>query len=344
MFLGLLDRLVDLSDVKGIQQSEPTLWVPSRLAINVSDEYNPQYYTTDDIVWPFERSIDEMASVESDGDRYVCLEGEDAALAWYTLLIDGVNNARIPITDGVTTTEVGLRISYPGYHVYRNPCPPVEDVTGGSSVGPRPSNGPEPALPIEIVDELLIEPTDLGAGWGRGLLDTVGSSPNFSPCPSATDRSSHRAVTEFDRWMERTMTLTGPDGAELLQLVGRATPGTDVDGIVDAIGPFTDCEQPLLEFGIDDFTSGDLTTLPVGVTAGSYWSYTDPSGRHELTADIALDSRYAMVLGFSSPDPIALSDIDRFVAMAASNLEELDSAVAACLAASPRPEGRCGGL
>ncbi len=334
-FLDVLRRLGDRSRAVG----QPVPWVPSHLSFVVSEELDARYYSTEDLPWPFDEPIADMIDERVDGAPYICLDGTDAATAWQALLIDGVNQARVPVIDSSGARyELGFRISYPGYQLYPDPCPAVTSIDLGAAAAPAADWTTE--LPIHIVDPLLLDAAELGPEWTVSTIIDTPAPFDVAACP--TPGASHDATSEFDGWMMRTSSAVSVGGPDLLQLVGFAEVGVDVDGVVDAIAPYDDCAEPFADYGITAFESGDLVDLPAGVTSGSYWRF-ERGGRHNLVADIGLDSRFGMVIGLESDTPLSISELTVYVDTAAGRLPLFEEGLERCRAADP-PASRCRGL
>ncbi len=306
-FRELLSSLEDMSwmdQFTVVTQRAP--WIPDRLSLQVREEVNSQYYSTDPYRWPFEDSITEMIDVEAENDSepFVCLEGAQAERAWTTFVVDGVNNARIPIESKGRRFEVTVHISYPMYHLFGDPCP------GAVRFGTGENND---RVDRPDLSHLLLDDEDIGPEWTAGPASVAPPPPYVAPCAPITE--AEVAVKTFDSWLSHKVDFTGIEHlVEGFQLIGWAPVGEDATAIVESIATY-DCLDGLGEYGITHIESGLLPDAPHGAVA-AYWITSYSDDLYGVVLDVALENGIVFAIGINAIVPVELSHLEEWLAVA----------------------------
>ena len=296
-FRQLMARLDDnswLEDITTVTQRAP--WVPDRVAMSVRDEYNPIYYSTEAFAWPFDESIRDMATSGDGLERWICLEGADAETAWNTFMIDGVNNARLPLEADGQLWEAGVRVS----HAMYGGISPCQGATGfGTGSNERVSRAD--------LSELFLDADDVSEAWTVTAPVITPPSPNIENCSPITD--AEIAVDEFDSWLSHTADLELRGTASQFQMLGEVPAGVDAVSVIEQVGTHS-CLDGLGQFGVIDIESGMLDDPPPGVTAAAVWILTYDGGAHQVVIDAVLDNGLAMAFGMTASIPLELADLE----------------------------------
>ncbi len=296
-FRHLLSRLDDMAWLDGVTTvTQRAPWVPDRLSLNVRNEYNPIYYSTDAFAWPFEQSISEMAMNDSGDEVWICLEGADAETAWHALMIDGVNNARLPIEEDGQLMEAGVRVSHAMYQGI-SPCQGATGFGTGSS--------PDRADRADL-SELFLTEADLGDGWVVGIPSVTPPPPNIANCSPMTE--AEIAIDEFDSWISHTVDIDLPGSISQFEMLGEIPDGVDAVAVIEQVGTMS-CLAGLGQFGVLEIEGGMVENPPAGVTAAAYWVLTY-DGVHQVVIDSVLTNGLAMVIGATSGNSLELSDLE----------------------------------
>ncbi len=303
LLLSKLEDMTWMEEFTTVTQRVP--WVPDRLTLEIRNEDNPQYYTTDHFLWPFEESLDAMVDYDlPDGERAICLEGADAETAWNAFVIDGVNNARIPIEAGGNRYEVTASISFPMYQINSDPCEGATEFN---------TSGADDRAERRDLRELLLSNEDLGPEWSVGSPSVTSPPPDLPNCDPLTD--GELAVDTFDSWITHTVGFSLDEGAHY-QYLGTVPEGEDAVGVVERVGTYS-CLDGMASFGVIGIESGMLANLPVGVEAAAYWILTFEGGVSGLVIDAALENGLVMVLGTTDFGQRTSADLDEIFAIAA---------------------------
>lgn len=295
-FHQFMAQLDDMSWLEGVTTVTPRApWVPDQLALNIRDEYNTQYYSTDAFSWPFDESLSVMAS-GSGSDRWVCLEGEQAETAWNTFMLDGVNNARLPLEADGQLWEAGVRVSHPMYGGI-SPCPAATGFGTGSNE----------RVEQRDVSELFLTAEDVGEGWTVSRPTITPPPPNLANCSPITD--AEVAVDQFDSWLTYRSDIEVPGLISQFLMLGEVPAGVDSVAVMEQVGTYS-CLEGLGQFGVVSIESGMLLQPPDGVSVAAVWELTFDDGGNQIVIDAVLDNDIALVLGMISHVPIELADLE----------------------------------